>query len=73
VLYSRQARERRPAHVDACLGCQTRRHSDFDIIALDEHGHGIYGPPENGESYPAVSALCERFGIPVPNEYLPLQ
>jgi len=146
--------------VDACLGCQTRRHSDLDIvieerdaptavaalrergyapvprddtrawnfvlggdaghqvdfhiIALDEHGHGIYGiygPPENVESYPAealagigtvngrnvaciapewlvsfhtgydvdatdwadVSALCERFGIPVPNEYLPLQ
>jgi lincosamide nucleotidyltransferase A/C/D/E len=143
--------------VDACLGSQTRRHSDLDIvieqrdtpaavaalrdrgyapvprddtrawnfvlgddtghqvdfhvIVLDEHGRGIYGPPENGESYPAealtgtgvvngramacitpkwlvsfhtgydvdatdwadVSALCKRFGIPVPNEYLPFQ
>lgn len=143
--------------VDACLGSQTRRHSDLDIvieerdapaavvalqdcgyapvprddtrawnfvlgddaghqvdfhvIALDENGRGMYGPPENGESYPAealtgigtvngrtvacitpewlvsfhtgydvdatdwadVSALCERFGIPIPDEYLPFQ
>jgi lincosamide nucleotidyltransferase A/C/D/E len=143
--------------VDACLGSQTRRHSDLDIvieerdvlmavaalrergygpvprddtrawnfvlgddhrhqvdfhvIVLDEQGHGIYGPPENGESYPAaaltgtgavngrtvacitpewlvkfhtgydvdatdwadVSALCKRFGIPVPEDYLPFQ
>jgi lincosamide nucleotidyltransferase A/C/D/E len=139
--------------VDASLGCQTRRHSDVDIvieeryvadavsalqvagyapvfrpdtracnfvmgdsaglqvdfhvIVLDEDGHGIYGPPENGQVYPAealagtgtvggravkcttpewlvrshtgyqldetdwsdVSALCERFGIPIPDEY----
>lgn len=143
--------------VDACLGSQTRRHSDLDIvieqrhapaavaalrdrgyapvprddtrawnfvlgddtghqvdfhvIVLDEHGDGIYGPPENGETYPAaaltgtgvvngravacitpqwqvsfhtgydvdatdwadVSALCKRFGIPVPDDYLPYQ
>jgi len=140
--------------VDACLGSQTRRHADLDIvieqrdvaavvaalervaytpvprpdtrawnfvlgddaghqidfhvIVLGEDGRGIYGPPENGDSYPAealagkgtingrtvdcvtpewlvrfhtgyqsdetdwadVSALCERFGIPVPSEYL---
>jgi lincosamide nucleotidyltransferase A/C/D/E len=140
--------------VDACLGSQTRRHSDLDIvikechvpvavgalqrrgftpvprsdtrawnfvlgdgaghqidfhvIVLDENGRGMYGPPENGEHYPAesligkgsvkgrtvdcitpewlvrfhtgyrvdardwadVSALCQRFGIPVPREYL---
>src|SRR6266850_583039 len=140
--------------VDACLGSQTRRHGDLDIvieerdvpaaiatlqrrqyvpvprddtrawnfvlgddaghqidfhvIVLDEHGRGVYGPPQNGESYPAealagtgtvkgravaciapewlvrfhtghevdatdwadVSALCRRFGIPVPGEYL---
>ena len=139
--------------VDACLGSQTRRHSDLDIVieerdvqavaaalqglgyapvprpdtrawnfvlgndsgrqidfhvvVLDDHGRGIYGPPENNEHYPAealtgkgtvkgramdcitpewlvrfhtgypvdetdwadVSALCERFGIPVPDEY----
>ncbi|MFB9525740.1 nucleotidyltransferase domain-containing protein [Nonomuraea roseola] len=80
---------------------------DFHVIALDEDGHGVYGPPENGESYPApalagvgriggrdvacispewlvrfhtgyavdaedwadVSALCERFGIPIPDDY----
>jgi lincosamide nucleotidyltransferase A/C/D/E len=140
--------------VDACLGAQTRRHSDIDIvieeldvpvavaalqrrgyspvlrpdtrawnfvlgddaghqvdfhvIVLGQDGRGIYGPPENGESYAAealtgtgaingrtvdcitpewlvrfhtgyqpdgtdwadVSALCERFGVPVPSEYL---
>ena len=140
--------------VDACLGSQTRRHGDLDIvieerdvpvavaalqdrryapvprpdtrawnfvlgddaghqidfhvIVLAQDGRGIYGPPESGESYPAealtgkgtitgrtvdcitpaalvrfhtgyqvgatdwadVSALCERFGIPVPREYL---
>ena len=75
------------------------------------HGRGIYGPPENGEFYPAealagtgtvgaravkcitpewlvhfhtgyeldetdwsdVSALCERFGIPIPDEYARFQ
>ena len=78
------------------------------MIVLDERGRGVFGPPENGESYLAealagtgtvneravacitpewlvrfhtgyevdatdradVSALCERFGIPVPREYL---
>jgi len=139
--------------VDACLGAQTRRHGDLDIVieqrylqaavsalrelgyrdvprddrrawnfvlgddagheidfhvvVLDEHGRGIYGPRENGDLYPAealtgagricgrpvactspqwlvashtgyeldetdwrdVSALCERFGIPSPDEY----
>jgi lincosamide nucleotidyltransferase A/C/D/E len=140
--------------VDACLGSQTRRHGDLDIVLeqrdmpaavaalegieyapvprpdtrawnfvlgdgaghqIDFHvivlagdGRGVYGPPENGKFYPAeallgkgtvngrtvdcitpewlvrfhtgyqldetdwadVSALCERFGIPVPDEYL---
>jgi lincosamide nucleotidyltransferase A/C/D/E len=80
---------------------------DFHVIVLDEHGRGVYGPPENGECYPAealtgtgtvdgrrvaciapewlvsfhtgyevdandwadVSALCERFGIPIPDDY----
>jgi lincosamide nucleotidyltransferase A/C/D/E len=139
--------------VDACLGAQTRRHDDVDIvidqrdvpaavsalrargyvpvlrpdtrdwnfvmgddlghqvdfhvIVFDEQGRGIYGPLENGQCYPAealtgtgtiddravrcttpewlvrshtgyeldqtdradVSALCERFGIPIPSEY----
>ena len=140
--------------VDACLGAQTRRHGDLDVviegrdlpaavaalrgrgyapvprgdtrawnfvlgdqrgrqvdvhvIALDEHGRGVYGPPEDGVCYPAealagagtvdgravacitpewlvafhtgypvdatdwadVSALCARFAIPVPDQYL---
>jgi len=90
------------------LGDDTGRQIDFHVIVLDEHGRGLYGPPENGEYYPAealtgkgtvkgrtvdcitpewlvrfhtgyelaatdwadVSALCERFSIPVPREYL---
>jgi lincosamide nucleotidyltransferase A/C/D/E len=138
--------------VDACLGSQTRRHSDivieerhlalvttalerrgyapvprsdtrawnfvlgdaagrqidFHVIVLDESGRGRYGPPGTKDYYPAealagrgtvngrtvgciapewlvrfhkgyevdatdwadVSALCARFAIPVPREYL---
>ena len=139
--------------VDACLGAQTRRHGDLDIvieqrqlaaaveavhekryapvprddtrpwnfvlgdgaghevdfhvIVLDDGGRGVYGPPENGDFYPAealagegsidgrrvactapewlveshtgyevdetdwadVSALCARFGLPIPDAY----
>jgi lincosamide nucleotidyltransferase A/C/D/E len=35
---------------DAC-----GREIDVHIIVLDGQGNGIYGPPENGESYPAAS------------------
>src|SRR6266487_1051507 len=56
VLYSRQARERRPAHVDACLGCQTRRHSDLDIVI------------EERDAPTAVAALRERGYAPVPRD-----
>lgn len=143
--------------VDACLGQQTRRHGDLDIVietsdmraavaalldrgyalvprddtrawnfvlgddagheidfhvvSLDHHGRGVYGPPANGECYPAealtgtgtvnrravacitpdclvgfhtgydigatdcadVFALCERFGIPLPDQYVPFR
>jgi lincosamide nucleotidyltransferase A/C/D/E len=90
------------------LGDDTGHQVDFHVIALDEHGRGVYGPLENGECYSAealagtgtvngrtvaciapewlvkfhtgydvdatdwadVSALCARFGIPVPPEYL---
>lgn len=142
--------------VDACLGVQTRRHDDLDIV-IEQHdtsravealrargyrpvprndtstwnfvlghedgrqvdfhvivvadGDGVYGPPENGLRYPAealsgtgeingravacitpqwlvafhtgyavdatdwadVSALCDRFGIPIPDDYLPFR
>ena len=89
------------------LGDVAGRQVDFHVIVLDAHGRGIYGPVENGNSYPAealrgkgridgravecitpewlvrfhtgypvdetdwadVSALCERFGIPVPSDY----
>jgi lincosamide nucleotidyltransferase A/C/D/E len=143
--------------VDACLGYQTRRHGDLDIVIEDRHlpatvavlrghgyrpviregttpwnfvlgdgdghevdvdvitidasGNGIYGPAENGQLYPAealtgtgiingrrvdcfapqwlvvfhtgyevdatdwadVSALCQRFGIPIPDDYVQFQ
>lgn len=32
---------------------------DFHVIVRDGTGRGIYGPPENGESYPP-DALCGR-------------
>ena len=86
------------------------REIDIHVIVIDEHGNGIYGPPENGVMYPAasltgkgtitsrsvkcisaeymvqflapwidkhphkylpaVSALCERFGIDLPEAYV---
>ena len=35
------------------LGDDTGHQADFHVIALDEHGRGVYGPPENGECYSA--------------------
>ncbi len=93
------------------LGDETGQEVDFHVVDLAEDGRGIYGPPENGEFYPAaaltgtgslngrmvdcitpewlvkfhtgyemaakdwadVSALCERFGIALPNEYREVQ
>lgn len=37
------------------LGDEDGRLIDFHVIVLDEHGNGIYGPPENGVMYPASS------------------
>jgi len=89
------------------LGDDAGRLVDIHVVVLDEAGNGIYGPPENGEMYPAgsldgigsivgqsvrciapvhlvafhtgyslrpqdihdVSALCERYGIALPEEY----
>jgi lincosamide nucleotidyltransferase A/C/D/E len=89
------------------LGDGRGRLVDFHVIVLADDGRGIYGPPENGDSYPAgslawtgtlagrpvrcispeclvafhtgyladendwadVRALCDRFGIPVPEDY----
>jgi lincosamide nucleotidyltransferase A/C/D/E len=89
------------------LGDKCGHEIDVHVIVLDEQGNGIYGPPENGEMYPAaaltgngtindravrcispewaikfhsgyelkekdykdVAALCENFGIPLPDDY----
>ena len=89
------------------LGDAEGREVDVHVIVLDASGNGIYGPPHDGQMYPAasltgsgliashevrcisaqwavrfhsgyelqekdlrdVSALCERFGIELPDEY----
>ncbi len=37
------------------LGDEKGREIDIHVIVLDERGNGIYGPPQNGEMYPAAS------------------
>ena len=37
------------------LGDEHGRDIDVHVIVLDGQGDGIYGPPENGEKYPAAS------------------
>lgn len=37
------------------LGDEYGREIDVHVIVLDSHGDGIYGPPQNGEKYPAAS------------------
>ena len=37
------------------LGDDKGMEIDIHVIVIDEHGNGIYGPPENGEMYPAAS------------------
>ena len=37
------------------LGDDTGREIDIHLIVLDDDGNGLYGPPENGEMYPAAS------------------
>jgi len=89
------------------LGDDAGHQVDFHVIELDQHGRGVYGPLEKGESYPAealsgtgtidgrlvacitpewlvrfhtgymvdatdwadVSALCERFGLEIPDDF----
>ena len=90
------------------LGDDEGHEIDVHVTVLDSQGNGIYGPPANGEMYPAgsltgigtiggrpvkcisaesavrfhsgyeltekdfrdVAALCEKFGIALPEEYL---
>jgi lincosamide nucleotidyltransferase A/C/D/E len=35
------------------MGDDAGHQIDFHVIVLDENGRGVYGPVENGESYPA--------------------
>jgi lincosamide nucleotidyltransferase A/C/D/E len=89
------------------LGDRVGRQVDFHVVVLADDGRGVYGPPGNGEFYPAdaltgtgtvggrqvrciaprwlvayrtgyevdaddwadVHALCERFDIPIPDDY----
>ena len=37
------------------LGDEDGREIDVHVIVLNSEGDGIYGPPENGEKYPAAS------------------
>lgn len=37
------------------LGDEQGREIDVHVIVLDSQGNGVYGPPENGEMYPAAS------------------
>lgn len=49
------------------LGDNTGREVDVHVIVLDTQGNGVYGPPQNGESFPAA-ALAGRgsiAGVPV--------
>jgi lincosamide nucleotidyltransferase A/C/D/E len=89
------------------LGDRAGHQVDFHVVVLADDGRGDYGPPENGEFYPAdaltgtatvgdrtvrcispewlvafhtgyevgaddwadVQALCERFNLPIPDDY----
>ncbi len=35
------------------MGDDSGHEVDFHVVVLDADGHGIYGPPEKGERYPA--------------------
>jgi lincosamide nucleotidyltransferase A/C/D/E len=112
LLQSRGYREIKPEIArpwNFVLGDDSGRAIDVHVLVFDEKGNGIYGPPENGEMYPAasltgtgqiegytvrcispewvvkfhsgyelrdkdirdVSALCKKFGIALPVEYVP--
>jgi lincosamide nucleotidyltransferase A/C/D/E len=46
------------------LGDEEGHEVDFHVISFDEQGDGIYGPPENGERYPAaaLAGVCTIAG-----------
>ncbi len=49
------------------LGDRQGREVDVHVIVLDAEGNGVYGPPRNGESYPAAALLGKGSigGLPV--------
>src|ERR1700730_4896317 len=48
-----QVEEARPWN--CVLGDANGRELDVHVIVVDEGGNGLYGPPQNGEMYPATS------------------
>jgi len=40
------------------LGDGAGHEIDFHVIVLDRHGRGVYGPPANGDFYPASALAC---------------
>lgn len=52
--YERIKREEERPH-NFVLGDNHGHQIDFHVVVLDEAGNGIYGPPENGEKFPASS------------------
>lgn len=47
------AHRNNPRPWNFALGDGVRHEVDLHVIVLDENGNGIYGPPANGELYPA--------------------
>ncbi|MEI6481691.1 MAG: aminoglycoside nucleotidyltransferase [Candidatus Saccharibacteria bacterium] len=56
--YKRIKRDQERPH-NFVLGDETGHQIDVHVVELDEVGNGIYGPPENGEKYPASSLTGE--------------
>lgn len=52
--YKRIKREDERPH-NFILGDNAGHQIDVHVVVLDDTGNGIYGPPENGEKYPASS------------------
>lgn len=52
--YKRIKREQERPH-NFVLGDEAGHQIDVHVVVLDEVGNGVYGPPENGEKYPASS------------------
>jgi lincosamide nucleotidyltransferase A/C/D/E len=46
------APRKNPLPWNFALGDPAGHEVDFHVIVVNAHGDGIYGPPENGESYP---------------------